>query len=124
MIPIMEKVNLAQKLALFQEYWSPKIVGELNDQLVKLVKFEGDFLWHKHENEDELFLVLHGKMIMHLRDQEDVVLNEGEFFIVPRKVEHKPFAEHECHVMLFEPKTTLNTGDKKSDRTVKCLKKI
>ena len=120
----MEKVNLAQKLALFQEYWSPKIVGELNDQLVKLVKFEGDFLWHQHKNEDELFLVLHGKMIMHIRDQEDVVLNEGEFFIVPRKVEHKPFAEQECHVMLFEPKTTLNTGDKKSDRTVNSLKKI
>lgn len=120
----MEKVNLAQKLALFQEYWSPKIVGELNDQLVKLVKFEGDFLWHQHENEDELFLVLHGKMIMHLRDQQDIILNEGEFFIVPRKVEHKPFAEQECHVLLFEPKTTLNTGDKKSDRTIENLKKI
>ena len=120
----MEKVNLTQKLTLFQEHWSPKIVGELNDQLVKLVKFKGDFLWHRHENEDELFLVLHGKMIMHLRDQEDIVLNEGEFFIVPRKTEHKPFAEQECQVMLFEPKTTLNTGDKKSDRTVKNLKKI
>ncbi len=120
----MEKVNLAQKLALFQEYWSPKIVGELNGQFVKLVKFKGDFLWHQHEDEDELFLVLHGKLIMNIRDQEDIVLNEGEFFIVPRKMEHKPFAQQECHVLLFEPETTLNTGDKKSDRTVKNLKKI
>jgi mannose-6-phosphate isomerase-like protein (cupin superfamily) len=110
-------VNLTGKLALFQDHWSPKIVGELNGQHVKLVKFVGEFVWHKHDHEDELFLVVKGRFRMDFRDRE-VQLEEGEFLIVPRGVEHRPVADEEVHVLLFEPATTLNTGDVPDERTV------
>jgi mannose-6-phosphate isomerase-like protein (cupin superfamily) len=119
----MEKVNLAEKFGLFEEYWSPKIVGELNGQHVKLAKLKGEFIWHHHETEDELFLVVKGQLVLELREQ-DVVLEEGEFFIVPRGVEHKPVAEEEVHVLLFEPKSTLNTGNVRNERTVEDLKTL
>jgi len=112
----MEKVNISEKLAKFSEHWNPKIVGELNDSYVKLVKFQGDFLFHKHDHEDELFLVLKGKFTMRLRTG-DVELREGEFFIVPKGVEHCPVAQEEVSVMLLEPKTTLNTGNVVNERT-------
>ncbi|HEY9167537.1 MAG TPA: cupin domain-containing protein [Candidatus Kryptonia bacterium] len=113
----VEKINIAQKLSLFRDYWQPKIVGELNDSYVKLVKFKGDFVWHHHENEDELFLVVKGKFVIKLKDR-DIHLDEGEFFIVPKGVEHMPVAAEEVHVLLLEPKTTLNTGNVRNERTV------
>jgi mannose-6-phosphate isomerase-like protein (cupin superfamily) len=113
----VEKVNLAQKLARFSEHWSPKVVGELNGQHVKLVKFVGKFVWHKHDHEDELFLVVKGRFRMDFRDRQ-VGLEEGEFLIVPRGVEHRPVADEEVHVLLFEPASTLNTGDVRDERTV------
>lgn len=119
----MQKVNLAEKLAQFTEHWSPRIVGELNGQQVKLVKLEGEFIWHRHENEDELFLVLQGHLDIHLRESI-VALDAGEFFIVPRGVEHKPAAVGEVHVLLFEPVSTLNTGDVRNERTVASPVKI
>lgn len=112
----MEKVNIHQKLLLFNDYWSPHIVGELNGQLVKLVKFKGSFIWHKHDNEDELFLVIKGSFDMEYRDKT-ITLNENEFLIVPRGVEHRPVAREEVDVMLFEPATTLNTGNVINDLT-------
>lgn len=118
-----EKVNLAEKLSLFNEYWSPKIACELNDSYVKLVKFKGEFVWHHHEREDELFLVLKGRLLMKFRDR-DVWINEGEFIIVPRGVEHMPVAAEEVHVMLLEPKTTLNTGNVENQRTLRELQRI
>lgn len=114
----MEKVNLSEKLSLFSEHWQPKIVGELNEQHVKLVKFKGEFIWHCHQAEDEFFLVLNGKLDMMLRDQH-IELHEGEFIIVPKGVDHKPVAEEEVHVLLFEPISTLNTGNVDSERTVR-----
>ena len=119
----MEIVNLKDKFALFQEHWKPKIAGEVNDSYVKLVKFKGEFLWHKHDAEDELFLVVKGKMTIKLRDR-DLQLAEGEFAIIPRGVEHMPVAEEEVHVVLIEPKTTLNTGDRQTARTVPELERI
>lgn len=119
----MKKVNLQQKLSLFDSYWDPRIVGELNGQHVKLVKFKGDFVWHKHEIEDELFMTLEGSFDMHFRDRI-VRIEEGEFIIVPHGVEHCPSADEEVHVLLFEPATTLNTGDVSSDRTVQHPKRI
>jgi mannose-6-phosphate isomerase-like protein (cupin superfamily) len=119
----MEKVNLSEKFSLFDEYWSPKIVGELNGQFVKLVKLKGEFAWHHHQAEDELFLVVKGRLVIKLRDK-DVSLEEGEFLIVPRGVEHKPVAEEETFVLLFEPKTTLNTGNVQDERTVEELEVI
>jgi len=113
----MEKVNLADKFGLFQEYWSPKIAGELNDSYLKLVKVKGEFVWHHHEAEDELFLVVRGRLVIKLRDR-DIALNEGEFVIIPRGVEHCPVAEEEVHVLLLEPKSTVNTGNVQSERTV------
>jgi mannose-6-phosphate isomerase-like protein (cupin superfamily) len=113
----MDKVNLAEKLALFQDQWSPKVVGELNGQHVKLVKFRGEFVWHKHDQEDELFLVVKGQFRMDFLDRQ-VSLEEGEFLIVPRGVEHRPVADEEVHVLLFEPASTLNTGDVRDERTV------
>ena len=113
----MEKVNLGQKFGLFAEYWSPKIVGEINDFHVKLVKLRGEFIWHLHEKEDELFLVIKGKLVIRLRDR-DINLSEGEFFIVPSGVEHMPVGDDEVHVLLLEPKTTLNTGNVRNERTV------
>jgi mannose-6-phosphate isomerase-like protein (cupin superfamily) len=115
----MKKVNLEQKLSLFKEYWSPRIVGELNDQYVKLAKLKGEFIWHKHENEDEMFLVLQGNLIIKIQDNEEVFLEEGEFFIVPRNTEHKTIAAEEVHVLVFEPKTTLTTGSKSRKKTEK-----
>lgn len=113
----MEKVNLKEKLAAFSDHWSPRIVGELNGQQVKLVKLKGEFVWHHHEREDELFLVLRGRLVIRFRDR-DVVLDEGEFLVVPRGVEHQPVAEEETHVLLFEPASTLNTGNVRNERTV------
>ena len=113
----MKKVNLADKFALFSEHWSPKVVGELNGQEVKLAKLQGEFIWHRHDEADELFLVHKGSIKIELRD-ETVTLAEGEFFIVPRGIEHKPVADSEAEVLLFEPKSTLNTGQHKSERTV------
>ena len=106
----MEKVNLENKFSLFNDYWSPKIVGELNDFHVKLAKFKDEFVWHKHENEDELFFVTKGSLLIKLRDK-DIQLEAGEFFIVPKGVEHLPIAEKEVWVMLIESKSTLNVGD-------------
>lgn len=117
------KVNLHEKLSLFSEHWSPKIVGELNGQQVKLVKFLGDFVWHSHENEDEMFLVIRGRFRMDYRDRQEWI-EPGEFVIVPRGVEHKPYAEEEVEVMLFEPATTVNTGDAGGDRTLLDLERI
>jgi len=112
----VEKVNLADKFSLFQEQWSPRIVGELNDSYVKLAKLQGEFIWHQHEHEDEMFLVVKGKLCIRLRDG-DLWLGEGEFVIIPRGVEHCPAAEEEAQVMLLEPKSTLNTGGIRSERT-------
>jgi mannose-6-phosphate isomerase-like protein (cupin superfamily) len=116
MAPV-EKVNLAQKFSLFNDTWSPKIVGELNDSHIKLVKVKGEFVWHHHEAEDELFLVIKGRLLIKLRDR-DIRLDEGEFVVIPRGVEHMPVAEEEAHLLLLEPKSTLNTGNVQSDRTV------
>lgn len=118
----MEKINLTEKLATFAEYWNPRIVGELNGQHVKLAKFSGEFVWHQHEDEDEMFLVVRGTLRIRLRDRE-IVLEEGEFFIVPRGVEHQPVADQEVHVLLFEPAGTLNTGNIRNERTVDKLQR-
>jgi mannose-6-phosphate isomerase-like protein (cupin superfamily) len=119
----VEKVNLAQKFTLFNEYWMPYIVGELNDSYVKVDKLKGEFVWHKHESEDELFLVKKGKLLIKLRDK-DIWLDEGEFIIIPKGVEHKPVANEEVHVVLIEPKSTLNTGDVRNKKTLTQLKEI
>jgi mannose-6-phosphate isomerase-like protein (cupin superfamily) len=119
----MDKVNLAEKFARFADPWKPKVVGELNGQQVKLVKLQGPFVWHHHDGEDELFLVVKGRFRMEFRDRH-VWLEEGEFLIVPRGVEHRPVAEAEAHVLLFEPATTLNTGNVRNERTVADLERI
>ncbi len=119
----MDKVNIAQKLALFNEHWSPKIVGELNGQYIKLVKFQGPFVWHQHEQEDELFFVIKGRFRMEFRDR-DVWLEEGEFLVVPRGVEHRPVADEEAQVLLFEPASTLNTGNVRNELTAAELDRI
>jgi mannose-6-phosphate isomerase-like protein (cupin superfamily) len=119
----VEKVNIEEKLALFDERWKPKIVGELNGQHVKLVKLLGEFVWHHHEEEDELFLVVKGRFRMELGDRH-VWIEEGEFIVVPRGVEHRPVAEEEAHVLLFEPASTLNTGNVRDERTVAELDRI
>jgi mannose-6-phosphate isomerase-like protein (cupin superfamily) len=117
------KVNLAEKLALFGEHWKPKIAGELNGQQVKLVKFLGPFVWHQHENEDELFLVIKGRFRMEFRDSS-IDLEAGEFLVVPRGIEHRPVADEEVHVLLFEPASTKNTGNVDDALTVTVLDKI
>jgi mannose-6-phosphate isomerase-like protein (cupin superfamily) len=114
---VMKKVNLIEKFALFDEHWTPKIVGELNGQYVKLAKLEGEFVWHHHEAEDEMFLVVNGSLRMRL-PEEEVVVGTGEFLIVPRGVEHCPVAEEEVHVLLFEPKSTAHTGNVRSEMAV------
>ena len=119
----MDKVNLSEKLAKFSDMWMPQIVGELNGQMVKLVKFQGPFVWHHHDEEDELFLVVKGRFRMEFRDRH-VWLGEGEFLIVPRGVEHCPVAEEEAHVLLFEPTSMLNTGNVRNERTVAHLDRI
>ena len=119
----MEKINLENKFKLFSEYWSPKIAGELNGQQIKLAKLKGEFVWHSHENEDEMFLVIKGKMTIEFKDKK-IELNEGEFVIVPKGIEHRPVAEEEVHIMLFEPASTVNTGNNESSRTVRNLDRI
>lgn len=118
-----EKVNLEEKFSLFRSQWQPKIVGELNGQHVKLVRFQGEFVWHKHDVEDEMFLVLGGEFDMEFRDRT-VRLREGEFLIVPKGVEHRPVAEKEARVMLFEPVSTVNTGDAGGPRTVSSPERV
>jgi len=113
----MDVVNIAQKLSLFQEYWSPRIAGELNESYIKLAKLRGEFVWHHHELEDELFLVVKGRLLIKLRTG-DMWLDEGEFVIIPKGVAHCPVAEEEVHVLLLEPKSTINTGDVENERTV------
>jgi mannose-6-phosphate isomerase-like protein (cupin superfamily) len=119
----MEKVNIHEKLALFSDHWNPRVVGELNGQHVKLVKFQGEFVWHDHADEDEMFLVVHGSFRMDFRDRS-VTLNEGDFIIVPRGVEHRPVAEQEVEVMLFEPAQIKHTGDVESEMTVHEFQRI
>ncbi|MFD1095442.1 cupin domain-containing protein [Salegentibacter chungangensis] len=119
----MKKVNLKEKLSKFSDHWNPRIVGELNGQQVKLAKLKGEFVWHKHDEEDELFYVLKGRLRMMYRDREETI-EEGEFIIVPRGVEHKPVAEKEVSVMLFEPASTLNTGNTQNERTREDLDRI
>ena len=120
---MIEKVSLAQKFNRIDEYWSPRIAGEINDSYVKLVKFKGEFVWHQHDVEDELFLVVKGHLLIKLRDQ-DIHLDAGEFIIIPHGVEHLPIADEEVHVLLLEPKSTLNTGNVQSERTVADLKRV
>jgi mannose-6-phosphate isomerase-like protein (cupin superfamily) len=119
----MEKVNIAEKFSQFHDYYNPRIVGELNGQHVKATKLKGEFIWHHHDHEDELFLVVKGKLKMELRDKM-IEINPGEFLIVPRGVEHKPVADEEVHILLFEPASTLNTGNIENERTKKQLEKI
>jgi len=119
----ISKINLAQKFDSFKDRWSPKIVGEINDSFVKLAKLEGEFVWHHHEAEDEMFLVIKGSLLMKLRDR-DIQIDEGEFVIIPRGVEHLPVAAGEVHVLLLEPKSTLNTGNLTNERTVAELDRI
>ena len=123
----MDKINLTQKLSLFEDHWNPRIAGELNGQYLKLVKFKGPFTWHHHETEDEMFLVVKGRFRMDYREQgrdREIWIEEGEFVVVPRGVEHRPVADKECHVLLFEPATTLNTGNVEDAFTRKELERI
>lgn len=122
-IIIMEKVNIAEKLSAFSDYFNPRVAGELNGQQVKLVKFKGEFVWHHHDHEDELFYVVKGSFDMQMRDQT-ITVNAGEFLIMPRGIEHRPVATEEVEIMLFEPATTLNTGNIENELTVKDLQKI
>ena len=112
----MNKINLTEKFKLFNEHWSPKIVGELNDSYIKLAKLKGEFDWHHHENEEEMFLVIRGELIIKFREK-DIAINAGEFIVIPRGVEHLPVAKEEVHVMLIEPKATLNTGNIINEKT-------
>lgn len=118
-----DKVNLAEKLAQFSEQWSPRIVGEFNGQQVKLAKLEGEFPWHHHEAEDEFFMVLSGHLTIHLRDRT-IELDEGEFFVVERGVEHQPVAAAEAHILLIEPASTVNTGNLVNDRTIEVQERL
>lgn len=112
----MDKVNLAEKFALIKEHWTPKIAGELNGSYVKLTKLKGEFIWHHHEHEDEMFMVVKGKLLIRFRDR-DISLEEGEFLIIPKGVEHLPVAEEETQIILIEPASTLNTGNVRNERT-------
>ena len=119
----MNTVNLKEEFSHFTDYWSPKIIGELNDCHIKAAKVKGEFIWHHHDNEDELFLVVKGTLRMKFRDREAIV-NEGEFIVVPRGIEHCPVANEEAHIILIEPKSTLNTGNIANERTVAQLERI
>ena len=119
----MDKVNIAEKMSLFHEYWSPKILGELNDSYIKAAKLKGEFIWHSHEHEDEMFFVVKGRLVIRLQEN-DVVLTEGEFIIIPRGLEHMPIADEEVEILMIEAKTTLNTGDVRNERTVDSLEWI
>jgi mannose-6-phosphate isomerase-like protein (cupin superfamily) len=125
---MLQKVNLAEKLALIHQHWAPRIVGELNGQHVRLVKFQGEFVWHRHEHEDELFLVLTGRFRLDWKDASGIIcstdLSEGEFLIVPRGMEHRPVAAEEVAVLLFEPATTVNTGNVRDARTVERVERV
>lgn len=114
----MEKINLAEKFSAIKDYFNPRVAGDLNGQQVKLVKFQGEFVWHHHDHEDELFFVVKGTFDMHLRDKI-ITVNAGEFLVVPRGIEHKPVAKEEVEIMLFEPATTLNTGNVENELTVR-----
>jgi len=119
----IEPINLEEQFGRFRDYWSPKIVGELNDFYVKLVKVKGEFIWHHHEAEDEMFLVVKGRLLIQLRDR-DIWLDQGEFTIIPKGVEHRPVAEDETHILLLEQKSTLNTGNVQNERTVAELRRV
>ena len=119
----MEKINVHEKLALFSDHWNPRVVGELNGQHVKLVRFQGPFVWHHHDHEDELFLVVKGRFRMEFRDRHEWI-EEGEFIVVPRGVEHRPVADEECWILLFEPASTLNTGNVVNERTLAELERV
>lgn len=121
--PTQQAINIAEKLDLIHDHWNPRIVGQLNGQDVRLAKIKGEFIWHSHENEDEMFLVVRGVLKMELRDRT-VIIHEGEFFIVPRGTEHKPVAEEEVSIMLFEPSGTLNTGNHTNERTRAVLETV
>ena len=123
MFVIMKIVNIKEKLSLFSDQWSPKRIGELNGQQILLAKIQGEFVFHKHEDEDELFMVLKGELVLELRDKT-VIINEGEFFIVLKGVEHKPIAKEETHLLLFEPLSTKHTGDVMADITVETYEEI
>ena len=118
-----ESINLAEKLSLFDDHWNPRIIADLNAQHIKLAKLKGEFVWHAHEHEDEAFLILHGSLVLQFRDH-NVELTEGDLIVVPRGVEHRPVAQDECHVLLFEPATTVNTGTAGGDRTRVSLDRI
>ena len=118
-----DKTNIAEKFRTIDDYWNPRIVGDLNGQMVKLVKMKGEFMWHHHDNEDELFLVAKGRFRMEFRDKQ-VWVGEGEFIVIPRGVEHRPVAEEEIHILLFEPSSTLNTGNVRNERTREKLQRI
>jgi mannose-6-phosphate isomerase-like protein (cupin superfamily) len=120
---MIEKINLSEKLSQFADYWNPRIVAELNGQHVKLTKLKGEFVWHHHEAEDELFLIIRGQLRMQLRDGE-VVVGPGEAIVIPRGVEHRPVADEEVHLLLFEPASTLNTGNVRSERTRERLERL
>ena len=119
----MKKINVTEKFSQISDYWNPRIAGELNGQMVKLVKFEGEFVWHKHDNEDEMFYVVEGEFDMELRDKT-ITIRENEFIIIPRGVEHRPVAHKVVSVILFEPAATLNTGDQRNDMTKDILERI
>jgi mannose-6-phosphate isomerase-like protein (cupin superfamily) len=119
----MDKINFEEKFQLFNEYWSPRIIGEVNDSYVKIAKFKGEFTWHVHNNEDEMFYVVKGKLTIKFREK-DIILEEGESIIIPKGIEHMPCSEEEVHVLLIEPKTTLNTGNVKNEKTVDKLERI
>ena len=119
----MDKINLNQKLSLFHEHWNPKIVGEMNDSYIKLAKLQGEFDWHHHDNEDELFFVVKGQLTIKFRDK-DLVLDAGELVVIPKGVDHLPVAKEEVHVMLIEPKGTLNTGNVVTEKTKQVLERI
>jgi quercetin dioxygenase-like cupin family protein len=119
----MQAKNLHAKFAAFDEHWSPKLIAECNGQHVRIAKVKGEFIWHKHDDADELFLVVKGQLTIRLRD-EVATLSEGDLFVVPRGVEHMPVAEEECWIMLFEPAGTLNTGDQRNERTVENIQSI
>lgn len=118
----METINLAQKFARFSDYWNPKVIGELNDFAVKIVKVKGEFVWHHHDQEDELFFVVKGRLCIQVQEapgsQRDIWIGEGELVIIPHGIEHRPIAEEETHLMLLEPATVLNTGNVQNERTV------
>ena len=120
---MVKKINIDQKLSLFNDHWNPRIIGELNKQHVKLAKIKGEFIWHKHDKEDEMFLVLKGTLKIEFRDRTETI-RENEIIIVPKGVEHRPIAEKEVSIMLFEPATTINTGDLDNERTRKNLESL